>query len=227
VIEDETAERLWSTGRIEAFSDGVMAIAITLLVLNLHVPSGDEAAAAGGLVPFLATQWPTYVAYLAAFLTVGIIWLNHHALIDMIARFDRRLHWLNLMLLLGVATLPFPTALMAEYVAKGGPDAAVATALYGFLALVMALPWTFIWRHLRDRPELLEPGYRGYATMAIRRNVFGPIIYGAAAVVALVAPVVGLIGYIAIAAYFAVLTQPAMLETSGAAAVSVEPITAA
>ena len=208
----DRAEWLWRTGRVEAFSDGVMAIAITLLVLDLRVP--DPADLGGqSLVGYLGTQWPSYVAYLAAFLTIGVIWLNHHALVDVIARFDRRLQWLNLMLLLGVATLPFTTALMAEYVARGGPDAAVATALYGLLALVMALPWTFIWRHLRDRPDLLEPGYdAAFATAALRRNAAGPLIYAAGVLVALVAPVAALGLYVAIALFFAAIRQGA---TSG------------
>jgi uncharacterized membrane protein len=209
-----TDERLWRTGRIEAFSDGVMAIAITLLVLNLHVPTPEEAAAQGGLVNFLLHQWPTYVAYLAAFLSIGVIWLDHHALIDVIARFDRRLHWLNLMLLLGVATLPFPTALMAQYVATGGPDAGVATALYGLLALIMALPWTFIWRHLRDRPELMEPGFAPWAESGIRRNIGGPIVYGVAAIIALIAPLIALAAYVGIVVYFASIRQPALPATA-------------
>jgi uncharacterized membrane protein len=205
VVEPEA--RLSSTGRVEAFSDGVMAIAITLLVLDLKVPTLAEVDERG-LAAYIAGQWPTYVAYLAAFLSIGVIWLNHSALVDVIARFDRRLHWLNLTLLLGVATLPFPTALMAEFVAEGSRDAALATALYGALALVMALPWTFIWRHLRARPELLEPGYdAAYADAAIRRNIWGPVVYAAAMIVAFAAPLVALALYVAIALFFASIRQ--------------------
>ncbi|HET7027383.1 MAG TPA: TMEM175 family protein [Candidatus Limnocylindrales bacterium] len=203
----ESETRLSATGRVEAFSDGVMAIAITLLVLDLRVPTVAETSTSG-LGVFLAGQWPTYVAYLAAFLSIGVIWLNHSALVDVIARFDRRLHWLNLMLLLGVATLPFPTALMAEFVAEGSHDASLATALYGALALVMALPWTFIWRHLRDRPDLLEPGYdAAFADAAIRRNIWGPLIYAAATAVAFVEPLVALVLYVLIAVFFAAVRQ--------------------
>jgi uncharacterized membrane protein len=200
--------RLSGTTRVEAFSDGVMAIAITLLVLDLRVPTVAEAAAAGGLQDLLLARWASYVAYLAAFLTIGIIWLNHHALIEVIARFDRPLHWLNLTLLLGVATLPFPTALMAEYVGSGTTDASLATALYGALALVMALPWTLIWLHLRTHPELLEPGYdRAFADAAIRRNIPGPIVYGGAMLLAFVAPLLALASYVGIAAFFAGIRQ--------------------
>jgi TMEM175 potassium channel family protein len=203
----ETTTRLSSTARVEAFSDGVMAIAITLLVLDLKVPPLD-AVTPGGLVNALAARWPSYVAYLAAFLTIGIIWLNHRTLVDRIARFDARLHWLNLMLLLGVATLPWPTALVAEYVQRGGADASAATALYGLTATLMALPWGFVWRHLADQPQLLEPGYdAAYARAEWRRGFIGLPIYALATLVALVLPLLALALYLGIAILYAITSQ--------------------
>ena len=210
--------RLSSTARVEAFSDGVMAIAITLLVLDLRVPSEADVAAAGGLVGALAVRWPSYIAYLAAFFTIGIIWLNHRTLVDRIARFDARLHWLNLMLLLGVATLPFPTSLVAEYAGHGGIDATVATAFYGLCAMIMAVPWGFIWRHLADRPELLEPGYdAAYARAEFRRGTIGVPIYAVATIVALVAPLVSLLLYLSIAILYGVTSQGVAVPSTGAA----------
>src|SRR5260221_2551473 len=174
----EIETRLSPTARVEAFSDGVMAIAITLLVLDLKVPNSADIARTGGLLAALAERWPSYLAYLAAFLTIGIIWLNHRTLVDRIARFDARLHWLNLMLLLGVATLPFPTSLVADFVKEGGADASTATALYGLCATLMALPWGFIWRHLADRPDLLEAGFdAAYAPAECRRGSVRVPIY--------------------------------------------------
>jgi uncharacterized membrane protein len=202
---DQHLGRLSATGRVEAFSDGVMAIAITLLVLELKVPPD---APDGQLLPELWARWPSYVAYLAAFLTIGIIWLNHHTLLAKIARFDARLHWLNLLLLLGVATLPFPTSLVADYVAKGGWNASVSAAAYGLTATLMALPWSFMWRHLRDRPELLEPGYdAGHASVELRRGSLGVPIYAAATAVSFVQPILALILYAGIAALYAVTSQ--------------------
>ena len=212
----EAETRLSPTGRGEAFSDGVMAIAITLLVLDLKVPD-PAGLAAGGLLAALAARWPSYLAYLAAFLTIGIIWLNHRTLVDRIARFDARLHWLNLALLLGVATLPFPTSLVAEYVERGGQDATVATVLYGLCATLMALPWGFIWRHLADRPDLLEPGYdRAYARAEWRRGTVGVPIYAAATLVALVAPLISLLLFLAIAILYAVTSQGVAIAPAGA-----------
>ena len=218
-----TETRLSPTARVEAFSDGVMAIAITLLVLDLRVPSSADIARTGGLLGALAERWPAYLAYLAAFLTIGIIWLNHRTLVDRIARFDARLHWLNLMLLLGVATLPFPTSLVADFVKEGGADASTATALYGLCATLMALPWGFIWRHLADRPDLLEPGFdAAYARAEWRRGSVGVPIYAAATLVALVAPLVSLLLYLSIAVLYAFTSQgvavPAAGGTSGSGA---------
>ena len=212
----ETQTRLSPTGRVEAFSDGVMAIAITLLVLDLKVPPLEDVQN-GQLVTALLARWPSYVAYLAAFLTIGIIWLNHRTLVDRIARFDARLHWLNLMLLLGVATLPWPTSLVAEYVQRGGPDASAATALYGLLATFMSIPWGLFWRHLADKPELLEPGYdAAYARAEWRRGTVGLPIYALATLVALVAPLLALLLYLAIALLYAATSQGVSTKTPSA-----------
>lgn len=203
----ETETRLSPTGRVEAFSDGVMAIAITLLVLDLPKPPLDEVSP-GGLAEALAASWPSYVAYLAAFLTIGIIWLNHRTLVDRIARFDTRLHWLNLMILLGVATLPWPTSLVAESVRRGGVDASTAAVLYGLTATLMAAPWGFMLRDLADHPELLEPGYDAtYARAEMRRGFIGLPIYSAATLIAFVLPLLALVLYLAIAILYAVTSQ--------------------
>jgi uncharacterized membrane protein len=206
---EEHIAHLSSTSRVEAFSDGVMAIAITLLVLDLKLPATANVAN-GGLLNALLARWPAYAAYLAAFLTIGIIWLNHHTLIAKIARFDARLHWLNLVLLLGVATLPFPTSLVADFVGDGGPNASVATAAYGLCATLMALPWSFMWRHLRDHPELLESGYdAAYASAEMRWGGIGVPIYAAATIVSLIQPLLALGLYAGIAALYAVTSQGA------------------
>ena len=200
-----------STSRIEAFSDGVMAIAITLLVLDLRVPTQEQVAAANGdLVAVLGTRWPSYVAYLAAFLTIGIIWLNHHAFIHKLVRMDATLLWLNLLMLLGVATLPFPTALLAEFVGDGGRPAATAALIYGLLSVATALPWVLMWRHIRDHPELLAHGLGDdHARAELRRASMGPIIYVVAIPLALVAPLLALVFYLAISVIYAISSQGA------------------
>ncbi len=99
------------TSRVEAFSDGVFAIAITLLILDVHVPTSSQ----GSLGHALGRQWPTYVAFLISFAFIGIMWVNHHRLFNHIHRTDNGLMFLNLLLLLGVTVVPFPTALIAAH----------------------------------------------------------------------------------------------------------------
>jgi uncharacterized membrane protein len=210
--EGEHLGPLSATSRVEAFSDGVMAIAITLLVLELKVPP----AADGQLLKALGDRWPSYVAYVAAFLTIGIIWLNHHTLLSKIARFDGRLHWLNLLLLFAVATIPFPTSLIADYVGAGGTNASVAAVSYGLLAVLMSLPWGFMWRHLADHPELLEPGYdAAYARSELKRGWLGVPIYVTATIVAIFLPLLAVLLYGAIAVVYAITSQGWTVRAAG------------
>src|SRR5919202_1051446 len=124
-----------SVGRLEAFSDGVLAIVITLLILEIKVPAGAD----GTLGSALAEQWPQYVAFLLSFLIVGIIWLNHHATINLLRRTDHKVQVLNLILLLPVTVLPWPTALLAEYTHEGtAGDRRVAVLVYGIASSAMA-----------------------------------------------------------------------------------------
>lgn len=114
-------------GRLEAFSDGVLAVAITLMALDLAVSGPGY----GPLASQLADKWPAFLAYLISFFTVGIIWVNHHALVSNIVTVSRPLLFLNLVLLLFVVMVPFATRTVAEYLALGGFDAKVAVAVYG------------------------------------------------------------------------------------------------
>jgi len=123
-------------GRLEAFSDGVFAVAITLLALNLAVKGpGDHN---GTLAYQLANQWAAYVAYLISFFTIGTIWVNHHTLVSNIVVVTRLLLFLNLVLLLFVVLIPVATGTAADYLAKGGFDAKLAVAVYGIPLLGMS-----------------------------------------------------------------------------------------
>jgi uncharacterized membrane protein len=137
------------TRRLEAFSDGVFAIAITLLVLELDVPGGE-----GGLWNELGDEWPSFASYLVSFWVIGIIWVNHHAVFDHLARVDRPLLFLNLMLLLWVTFLPFPTALMAEHL-KSGVDESVAAAVYAGAMSLMGVSFGVVWTYITRHRDLL------------------------------------------------------------------------
>jgi uncharacterized membrane protein len=143
-----------SVGRLEAFSDGVLAIVITLLILEIKVPVGED----GRLGTALARQWPQYSAFLLSFLIVGIIWLNHHATINLLRRTDYKIQVLNLILLLPVTVLPWPTALLAEYTHEGtAGDRRVAVLVYGLTSTAMAVSFNILWRYLLRHPELHKP----------------------------------------------------------------------
>src|SRR5437899_2230160 len=141
-----------SPSRLEAFSDGVLAIAITLLVLDIHVPSPSSTAS---LAHELGAQWPSYAAYVVSFLTIGIIWINHHAMVRRLGSIDQGIMTWNLLLLLCVGALPFTTALMAAYL-KEGQGQHLAAAVYSASFLVMTLVFAAAQRHiLFSKPHLL------------------------------------------------------------------------
>jgi uncharacterized membrane protein len=130
--------------RLEAFSDGVIAVAITLLVLNLNVP---DPASTTDLAHALGRQWPLYAAYITSFITIGIIWINHHAMISRLRQADRMILALNLLLLLWIAVLPFATNLMATYL-KQPHGQHLAAAIYSGSLLAMSITFSALNRHI-------------------------------------------------------------------------------
>jgi uncharacterized membrane protein len=144
-----------TSARLEAFSDGVFAIAATLLVLDLRVPEAE-----GGLAQALLAQWPSYVTYVTSFTTIGIMWVNHHDLIAHVRQVDRGLLFLNLFLLMVVSVIPFPTALLGRYV-TAGDDSHLASAIYGGVMVLMSIAFNLLWRHVtshhREPSATLDP----------------------------------------------------------------------
>ena len=209
------ATRFRSTGRTEAFSDGVMAIAITLLILNVRVDTGYVTG--HGLLRALGHEWPAYLAYLTAFITIAIMWLNHHALFDKVAHIDKPLAWTNLVLLLTVSVLPFPTAVVADYVQGGGIDAKVAVAAYGLVSVVNGGCWMAAWHHLSRNPQLLRAPFDGpYALLERRRTVIGVSTYAVATAIAWVMPVVALLLYLSMAVFYAATSSGSQTPSYGA-----------
>jgi uncharacterized membrane protein len=183
---------------VEAFSDGVIAIAITLLILEIHVPHVDK----GELAHALADQWPSYAAYVLTFVVIGIMWVNHHAMFEQVQRVDRALLFLNIALLMGIASLPFPTALVAAYL-RNGDDGRVATAIYSATMALIGCGYLVMWWYLARNPRLLRDDFGAAgARRALRRTIVGPCLYAASIVVAVVAPVACLVVYAALAVYF-------------------------
>ena len=191
---------LRSTDRLEIFSDGVIAIAITLLILDVRLPTAKE----GELWHDLGSHWPTYVAYVLSFAVVGIIWVAHHSMFQRIGHANRGLLFWNLFLLLGIAFVPFPTSLLAQYVQDGGSNAHAATAVYSATMTLIGLAFLAIWIHLARHPDLLEDQADARnLPSSIRRSLVSPVVYGLTIGLAFVSPLACLVVYALIAAYLA------------------------
>jgi uncharacterized membrane protein len=142
----------WHTGRTEAFSDGVFAIAVTLLVLDLAVPESEERHLFHGILH----EWPGYLGYLTSFLAVGGLWMAHHGIFRRLSSINSRVMRINLLLLLLVSFLPFPTRLMAQAIRDANAERP-AVIFYGLTLTAVSLTITALWRAVLRDPELLKP----------------------------------------------------------------------
>lgn len=187
--------------RAEAFSDAVFAVAITLLVLELKAPDGE-----GGLLHRLLMIWPSYLAYAVSFLTIGIMWLNHHTMFTHIVRVDRVLLLLNLLLLMVVAVVPFPTALVGEELGQHlrGDDAKTIMVTYGLVMIAMSICFSALWWYAVFHPEMLNERLE---PSAVRRSIprFGAgfLGYVVATFLGLISPLAALVLFGVLAVYYA------------------------
>jgi uncharacterized membrane protein len=187
------------TSRIEAFSDGVFAIAITLLIIEIHVPSREHAESLGHE---LLRTWPSYLGYLTSFLTIGVMWINHHHVFDLIDRVDRTMLLLNTLLLMMIAFVPFPTAVLAQFIETDGARA--AAVLYGATLTLTALNYFVWWRYASSGRRLIAPEVPDDVVADITRAYTpGILLYGGAALVAFLEPWLSAALYLAIAAFYA------------------------
>ena len=158
------------TTRLEFFSDAVFAIAITLLVLDIKIPAREER-----LIPALIHQWPSYAAFLLSFACIGVMWINHHRLFMLIRRANDTLRLLNLILLLGVSAVPFPTAVLSEHLR--GPDQRLAALLYNATFVFIAVAFSVLWRYARTHQLLHEDASVPAYFNTFNRHAVGPISY--------------------------------------------------
>ncbi|HSP74396.1 MAG TPA: TMEM175 family protein, partial [Gaiellaceae bacterium] len=160
-------------GRLEAFSDGVFAIATTLLVLEL----GVSADAGEHLLRSIAHEWPSYLAYVTSFLTIGAIWLQHSAITGALRSADATLYRLNLLVLLLASFLPFPTKLVSEFMGERGPQR-VAVVFYGLTLLALALSLTVFVRYAVEHHRLVEGRSEAAAVEAALVHQPSFLLYG-------------------------------------------------
>jgi uncharacterized membrane protein len=187
--------------RLEAFSDGVLAIAITLLTLDLRVPA-REAVGEGSLARALAERWPSYTAYVVSFLVIGIIWVNHHALFRQVRLVDRPLLFANLLLLMVAAAIPFPTALLAEYLTAGKPNASTAAVIYSLTMVVMSLAFQLVYLTAAREGLLREGLDPATVRRRLRRFGVGLVLYAGTVGIALLSAPVTLAAHFLIALYY-------------------------
>jgi uncharacterized membrane protein len=198
--DDRTSAPARDTGRLEAFSDGVFAIAITLLVLDLRVPTPSPGGT--GLLAALLQLWPTYLAFVTSFATILIMWVNHHVIFRCIARTDQGIFLLNGLLLLCVAFVPFPTSVLSAYFQ--GRDQSVAAAFYSGTFAAIALAFNALWHCAVRRPALLDEHADPALIRAISQNYrFGPPLDLLALLVAFVSGAASFAICMAMAVFFA------------------------
>ena len=163
------ASAAMNKSRVEAFSDGVFAIAITLLVLTIAQPTDYRI-----LGHQLGDRWPSFAAFAVSFAVIGIMWLNHHSVFSHFERLDRGMVYLNMLLLLTITFLPYPTGVLGEALAKGQGTQTAAIA-YAVTMAVNACAWAALWLYGSRRPHLLRasfpPGERELATLLFTSGV--------------------------------------------------------
>ncbi len=188
-------------GRVEALSDGVFAIVVTLLVLEMKVPQVAAHDSVAGLAAALRELAPKFLSWVISFVTVCVIWLNHHRLLRVVARIDRGLFWWNANLLLWTSFIPFPTALMGDL-----PSNRLAVSFYGMVMFLMALAFVLMRWHLHRQPDLVHEGVDRalLARATVASIAMGPAAYALGAALAWWNVVAAFVCYAAIAAYFAV-----------------------
>jgi uncharacterized membrane protein len=185
------------TNRLEAFSDGVFSIAITLLILEIKVPPSGSA-----LGRELLNLWPSYLAYAVSFIVIGAIWINHHAMFDHIVRADHKLLLLNTLHLMFIAFFPFPTAVLAQALHDGANEP-LATSFYGGTLTIIGVLVTVMWHYASHEHRFLS---NDISPDEAKRNgrmfLVGPVGYGIATLIAMIAPWLALTFYVALNVFF-------------------------
>jgi uncharacterized membrane protein len=187
------------TSRVEAFSDGVFAIAITLLILAVGI---EQSLSGGSLRHQLLHLWPAYIAYAVSFLTVGIMWVNHHQIFRHFERVDRPLLLLNILLLMCISFTPFPTRVVADH-AQNGADRQAAAVLYGLTMTFTAICFFAVWIYGSRRLLRADTDMREVSGIT-RSYLPGAPTYAFATALAFVSSIASLIMFGAIAIFYAI-----------------------
>ena len=190
-----------STNRLETFADGVFAIAATLLILNVDAQVGEGS---GEIGKRLLEIWPSYIGYAVSFVTIGIIWSNHHTVMGQLGKVDRTFLMLNILLLMCVAFLPFPTRLVAEHL-RDRHDLQPAAFAYGATMTATAICYITLWLYASRRGRLLRDGYNPRTVSGITRTYLpGAPLYATATLLAFASPLASVAIFGGIALFYVV-----------------------
>ncbi len=193
---DRAGREAKETARLETFADGVFAIAITLLVLEIHIPATGEDLSAG-----LLAQWPSFAAYVTSFLGIGVMWVSHHQMFAIIHRTTPTFLFLNVLFLLPVAFIPYPTAVVAQHILE--PDSrTLAVLLYGAVSTAVAVMFNVLWGYAIRGNLIARGAAANVARSAAQGFRLGPFVYLGATLFALVNPLLSMAMFAGLAVYW-------------------------
>jgi uncharacterized membrane protein len=195
----EKVKNYFAKNRVEAFSDGVFAIIVTLLVLEIKVPHIETHNSNADLLKALLALFPKFISWIISFFTVCVIWVNHHRLFKIFHVFNHGLFWWNALLLMWCSFIPFPTAVLGDY-----PNNQTAVLLYGIVMMLMALTFSLMRIYVSNKKSLLNPevDIRKFKKGTIFSIIFGPVLYFIGAIVSFIHPYLSFAIYFGIAIYF-------------------------
>jgi uncharacterized membrane protein len=202
----EQPDGIASSSRLETFADGVFAIAITLLVLEIHIPDAGEP-----VWQTIRDQWPSFLAYITSFLTIGTMWANHHRIFTVIRGTTYGFLFVNVLLLMPIAFLPYPTAVVARHWFEGKDQVVPAMLLYGGTMALIAIVFGLLWAYASSHGLVPQEAVN---LRAVRRRGeviyrLAPLIYVGGALAAIISPVISLAVFLALALYWAFPVAPA------------------
>ncbi len=206
MLTDSASQSANETSRVEAFSDGVFAIAITLLILEIQVPR--DMPDGNSLLAALLQLWPHYLAFLVSFATIGIMWINHHRIFALVRRRDHMLLIFNSLLLLAVTFVPFPTSLLATYLQGESGTARVAAVFYSATFVLLAIFFNLLWWHIAYWEHLIDESVPARVVQNITRSYkLGILFYALSLVAAFFSAPIGFGVTLLLAIFFALPTK--------------------
>lgn len=189
----EREHGIYSAERLVTYIDAIFAIALTLLIIEIHLP---EATGEDGLLSMLGHEWPKFVSFIISFMIISVVWFNHHTMFHYIKRVDHAMLVMNTLLMLNIIVIPFCSSVLGEFAAEGGTDAKVSALIYGGWITLGGIPFNLIWNYALKHDRLLHEGCDRNALLGIKKHYNrGPVIYLLVTLLSLIDAWAGIIGF--------------------------------